>query len=86
MKRYLDLILKLLEFTEEQANGDVHPPEVPGYSLRQVHYHVGLCKEAGYMKVRELSGGKKFPRYRIISLTWQGHEAMEELRKQFDEN
>ena len=81
MQRHRQLILKLLEFAVDQTNGDVQPPEIPGYTAQQVQYHVELCSQAGYMKVRKL-GGKK-ARYRILSLTWQGHEALVKLREEF---
>ena len=45
------------EFTEHKVSGDEgHPPEVNGYTLEQVHYHVGLCNEAGYLNGRCISG------------------------------
>ena len=81
MQRHRELILKLLEFAVDQTNGDVHPPEFSGYTAQQVQYHVELCSQAGYMEVRRLQGKRR--RYRIVSVTWQGHEALEKLREEF---
>ena len=83
MQRHMKLILKLLEHATEQSNGEIHVPELDGYSVEQVQYHVELCSQAGYMKVRKLTGQRR--RYRIVSVTWQGHEALLELRERFSE-
>ena len=82
MKRYTCLIKKLLEFTEQKVSSeDTLPPEVNGYTTEQVHYHVGLCYEAGYMNVRSISGADSpYKQYVITSLTWEGHEALDRLR------
>ncbi|MYE07109.1 MAG: DUF2513 domain-containing protein [Chloroflexi bacterium] len=79
MKRYMALILEILRFTERQC-GDEHmiqPPEIDGYTPRQVHYHVGLCGEAGYLHVQASS---KRGEFFIQSLTWQGHEELDKHR------
>lgn len=79
MKRYMCLILEILRFAERQSGEEpmIPPPEIEGYTPRQVHYHVGLCGEAGYLHVRESSTGGEFF---IQSLTWQGHEVLDRHR------
>ena len=45
MKRYMCLILKILEYAEQRANGGFAPaPVYSEYTKRIVHYHIGLCK------------------------------------------
>ena len=84
MQRHMKLILKLLEYATDQANGEIRPPEFNGYSHEQVQYHVELCSQAGYMQVRKLSGKRR--NYRVVSVTWQGHEALEKLRQEFSDD
>ena len=75
MKRYMDLVRKLLEHMECH-NRPGHPmtePEIAGYTPEQVRYHVDLCLQAGY--ARRLSH-----RTNQVELTWQGHEALDAFR------
>ena len=84
MQRHMKLILKLLEHATDQTNGEIHPPEISGYSHEQVQYHVELCEQAGYMEVRKINSKRR--RYRIVSVTWQGHEALEKLRQEYEDD
>ena len=82
MKRYSQLIRTILEFSEGKGSSDlIPPPEICGYTPEQIHYHVGLCEEAGYLHVESISGAEEpYRRYAISSLTWNGHEALDRLR------
>lgn len=82
MKRYMDLICKILAFAEElDSTAGTFPPEISGYTAQQVHYHVQLCSEAGFLHAEEIKTvGSTYTRYRILSLTWQGQEKLLELR------
>ena len=82
MKRYLKLIRKLLEHAELHCHGDpISPPECSEFDATVVNYHVGLCKEAGFLRVEKISGAEEaYPRYVIGTLTWAGHEALDKLR------
>ncbi len=75
MKRYMQLILEILKYTERYGNGkELSLPEVEGYTPDQVNYHVKLCEEAGYLDdIFVISPG----RYEIGRLTWQGHEFLD---------
>ena len=76
MKRYQELIRKLLEWSEQQTTRTPQsPPEISGYTPDQVQYHVGLCGEAGYLRVQEMAEGQ----YVIRCLTWEGHEALAKM-------
>ena len=80
----MKLICKILDYVEREANGGpVSVPEFDGYEDVDIHYHVGLCVEAGYIVADKpgLYGGvRAFPG--IHRLTWAGHEALEELRRE----
>ncbi len=82
MKRDMKLICQLLAYVEcNETEGPMDIPTVPGYSDGQIHYHVGLCVEAGYIDAAKpgiYSVGRRFPS--INRLTWQGHNALDELR------
>ena len=80
MKRYQDLICKLLAWAEQKPDLTPElPPEIEGYTPEQVRYHVELCSEAGYLHIHTSKDGKK---HAIRSLTWQGHEVLEKKRGQ----
>ena len=83
MKRHMQLIRKLLEFAENRNNGGWSPaPECSSYSHEIVHYHIGLCREAGYLDIQKISGAEEpYARYEIGNLTWAGHEALARLRE-----
>ena len=56
-------------------------PEVKGFDQLQVHYHVGLCSEAGFLHVKEFPNSSGcWKMYQIINLSWQGHEALDKLK------
>ena len=78
----MKLIYKLLEYVECHGTVDgLLPPEVSGYTDAEVHYHVGLCQQAGYMEVAGVSGKEEpFKRYAMYNLTWPGHEALDQHR------
>ena len=82
MRRKMRLVRKILEHVEMQTCEDAIPvPEVRDYSEAEVHYHVGLCQEAGYLVLHQAEHnlqGKKLPG--IARLTWDGHEALERMR------
>lgn len=78
----MKLIRKILEYTECKGNGGVlHVPELGEYTVDQVHSHVGLCQEAGYLVVEEMVDGSNRQRFVIDRLTWHGHNALDEMRK-----
>ena len=80
MQRKMQLIRKILQAVES-ADDEIPVPEFVCYTESQVHYHVGLCQEAGYIVVGKPSTyevGRRFPS--IERLTWAGHEALDSLR------
>ena len=78
MKRKMTLIYKILEWTESHADGDPKtPPEIQGYQDAEINYHIGLCIQAGYLEANYRPIDRT---YRIINLTWDGHEALDRHR------
>ena len=91
MKRIIQLIQEILAFAEECADGG-HTRCVPSakdlgsfgdINDRDIHYHIGLCEQAGFLVV-EKSGkdipDSEIPWCRIIHLTWEGHEYLDQSR------
>ena len=83
MKRELRLIRRILEYDESQTScGMRDAPECQQYSWKEVHYHIGLCGQAGYLSICTITGpDEAHPRYEAGNLTWQGHEALDKLRR-----
>ena len=81
MKRHMNLIRRILELSEDQTSRGFIPCNVDGFTSHQLHYHIGLCSEAGYLHVLKTSGpGVPFTTYSIDGLTWLGHETLEAMR------
>ena len=82
MRRKMKLIRKLLEYREMSVTeGALPAPEFPDYSEAEVHYHLGLCEEAGYLVLYQPAWegpGRRFEG--IVRLTWVGHEALDAMR------
>ncbi len=81
MKRHKSLIHTLLQYAEEYAKGkSIEAPATDGYSMCQVHYHIGLCVEAGFLHAKNITAprfGDTYDKWEILSLTWKGHEVLE---------
>ena len=80
MRRSMRLIIRLLQFLEKRDNGNpTLPPEseFDGYTDELVHYHIGLCVEAGFIVADPVSGAEEpYVRYAMKTLTWKGHEKL----------
>ena len=88
MKRDLDLVRKILEYVErEQEDEPVNLPELEGHTETEVYQHVTMCQERGYLKLahRQPVDNRPWPGNRhtgIAQLTWEGHNALDEMRSQ----
>ena len=82
MQRKFKLIRKLLEYVEMSHTGGRLPvPEFRDYGEAEVHYHLGLCEEAGYLVLCQPTNDDQARRFGGISrLTWLGHDALDSLR------
>ena len=75
MKRDMELVKQLLKHCEENAPGErgfLFTPEIPGFQVKQVEYHIKLCHQAGYIEVNRQG--------MMVELTWSGHEKLDSLR------
>ena len=83
MQRKMKLIRKLLEYTEMSPTEDPLPiPEINDYSEAEVHYHLELCEEAGYLMLYQPISEGPERRFRgILRMTWAGHEALDGMRQ-----
>ena len=81
MQRRMKLIRKILQYVSDCDTEDpLRPPEFEDYSEAQVHYHLNLCEEAGYLLLERRGRCANHRRVSgIYRLTWQGHEALERL-------
>ena len=82
MNREMKLILMILRYAKENADGSsLRAPSFEEFSEVQIHYHIGLCSEAGFLHVNRHSQGlDQSPAYEIINLTWGGHEFLTQNR------
>ena len=83
MKRHMALIRALLDHVENTCEVDwVEPPDLPHYTDHQIHYHVSLCQQAGFLEARNTAGAEAlYPRFEVLNLTWDGHEMLDSLRR-----
>ena len=82
MQRKMKLVRKLLEYVEMSNHEERLPvPEFGEYSEAEVHYHLGICEEAGYLVLYQPESNDPIRRFGGISrLTWAGHEALDTIR------
>ena len=79
MKRDLNLILRILRHveTDGQPGKVLQPPDFQGIDQATVRYHVRLCSDAGFLKLRQTQMGELDD---IRELTWAGHEYLDASR------
>ena len=82
MNREMKLIFMILRYAKEKADGSLlRAPSFEGFSEVQIHYHIGLCSEAGFLHVKRQSMGlDQASAYGIFNLTWNGHEFLTQNR------
>lgn len=84
MRRSFKLIKKILAHVErEQINGPIPPPEFDGHPKIEVHHHIRLCEEAGFLEADKpgwYDGVLLYPS--LTRLTWNGHEELDRLRRE----
>lgn len=77
MKRDMNLIRELLLRVE--AEDRTHPP---GYDKEKVLYHQNLLLEAELAKGAAARGGDRIQSVMLTSLTWNGHEFVDDIRSE----
>lgn len=83
MKRDRDVVRKILLKLEEIGNTTsyLQPDGVNGYDHELVSYHMQLLDEAGLIDA-ECIRGMGTPLYCVAkSLTWRGHEFLDQIRQ-----
>lgn len=80
MKLNHDLIRELLIYIEDSSD-TIYNPEIDGYTLNEIIYHLVLLKEGGYI-LGELAGIKE-NKFRCHRLTLQGHLYLENIRDKY---
>ena len=86
MKRNWWVIYKVLEYTETNARvGALDAPEIEGHDEVEVHYHIGLCRQAKFLEALETTPpDEKSQRFQILRLTWQGHQRLDAMREHLE--
>jgi hypothetical protein len=78
MQRDMDLIRDLLLKVESDPMCDGRhfvTLDIPNYSVEDVDYHLGLLIKAGY-----LTGTQTMTTLSVSSLTWEGHEFLDNIK------
>ena len=75
MKRNMGLVLAVLEFAEG-VDGDQKEVVLDGFAQNEVAAHVRMCLSGNFIEGEVSRGGHGF----VSSLTWAGHNLLEELR------
>lgn len=76
MKRDMELVRKILLWTEAQPHGSVDDnPVLPGHSEEEIGYHVYLMEQAGLVEAgRRQTIANPSPEGMLYNMTWDGHE------------
>lgn len=79
MKRDMDLVRSILKLLNEHEEGFApHPFKIEGYEEELVGYHCHILNEAGLIKATDATSMENKSPFAIpISLTWSGHEFIE---------
>ena len=88
MQRKMKLIRKLHDWAEMSTMEERLPvPDFNDYSEAEVHCHLGLCEEAGYLVLYQPEANDPTRRFgRISRLTWAGHEDLRAIRAEHGVN
>ena len=83
-----DLIFKVLRFAEKYTSPSkwTNPEEYDcfeDWNMDEVHEHIKLCSEAGWLEIQDQSGMGKME-CTIRRLTWEGHLELKRRREERD--
>lgn len=84
MKRNWDLIRKILSSIEAlpDTKSRLDPDQIIGYSAEEVSYHMNMLDQAGLIDARCTKGADTSLVCVATSLTWQGHEFLERIKRE----
>jgi hypothetical protein len=78
----MDLIRAMLQQVEANPHGFAEDIKIDGYTDEQIGYHSKLIGEAGLARVVDLTSfGCQSPKAKIVSLTWDGYEFLDNSRE-----
>lgn len=82
MKRDWDVVRKILLAVEAQetSSGRVEPTSIQGYDEENVVYHMKIMDEAGLIETWS-SATHSGPYRAALSMTWEGHEFLDQIRQ-----
>ena len=85
MKLIHDLLYKILVYIENHEEaGPYSPPDLTGYSVDQIHYHIKMCVEAGWLRQGKTKLKARYSHAHahfteVGELTWAGHKELERI-------
>jgi hypothetical protein len=83
MQRDLNLIRDLLLAIEASPpNLDSEELSIPGRTKEEISYHCWLLRDARLIEAEEITTLDSGPNFLIQSLTWDGHEFLDNARDQ----
>jgi repressor of nif and glnA expression len=85
MARDMDLVRRILmemeELVKEGKGQDLERIlKEEGYSGREIHYHLKLLSQAGFIEAVSLSALDGYPAYLPRDITWEGYDFLEAIR------
>ena len=81
MKRDMELVYKVLEFAENKEDFiDPVTPEIKGYEIDAICYHIKILSQAGLLEAADWSTHDG-PEWVLTHMTNPGHEFFENLKQ-----
>lgn len=86
MKRDMDLCRKILFAIEEQyVDVALYDLKIDGHSMEEVAYHCKILHDAGLIfDYKGQYAGNHIYSFGVGALTWEGHDFLDEIRKDND--
>ncbi|ATF13624.1 DUF2513 domain-containing protein [Brevibacillus porteri] len=80
MKRDMELIIEILKRVEQEKTATNNIViELEGYDFEVVQYHVGLLKDAGFLKAKATYNPLE---YWISEMSWAGYDFLDAARNE----
>ena len=84
MRRNYKLLRLILEYVIDygELGEPLNHPQFREFPAPDVAYHILLLSQAGYLTIHDQSGFGNPVHFKIVHLTWEGHEFLQGLRGQ----
>lgn len=84
MKRDMDLVRAILLDIEKNNvfQEDGYTPQIPGYSLEEIAYHVQIMEDADLLLAHVQWFQRGPPRIYLARMAWKGHEFLDASRNE----